>query len=87
VVRRGHEIASKGYFHRSLHQMDRAEFLDDAMRSREALERAVGRAVLGYRIAHDWFGPADLWALPVLARAGYLYDSSVRPQFGQFAGR
>jgi polysaccharide deacetylase family protein (PEP-CTERM system associated) len=78
VVRRGHEIASKGYFHRSIRQMSPGEFREDAVQSREALERASGMSVRGYRIAHGWFSEEDLWALDVLSEEGFAYDSSVR---------
>jgi polysaccharide deacetylase family protein (PEP-CTERM system associated) len=86
VVNRGHEVASKGYAHRSIDQFDREEFRDDLLRSREALERASGRTVHGYRIAHRWFGPHDLWALQVLAEEGFRYDSSLRALFWRYAG-
>ncbi len=86
VADRGHEVASKGYYHRSLQQLSKEEFRADLRRSRQALERATGRRVDGYRIAHGWFGPRDLWALDVLAEEGFAYDSSVRPLFRAFAG-
>jgi len=79
VVKRGHEIADRGYYHRSVHQMTPTEFREDLARSRAALERASQRKVLGYRVAHQWFTPADLWALDVLAEEGYAYDSSIVP--------
>ncbi len=85
VAERGHEIASKGYYHRSLSQLSESELRADLRRSKEALERASGRRVNGYRIAHGWFGPQDLWALDVLAEEGFAYDSSVRPLFRAFA--
>ena len=85
VASRGHEIASKGYFHRGIRQLDREEFRDDLVRSREALERASGTPVAGYRIAEGWFEPQDLWALDVLAEEGFLYDSSIRPIFRRYA--
>lgn len=78
VARRGHEVASKGYFHRSLAQMSRVEFEADAAQSRVAIERAIDREVVGYRIARGWFAEKDLWALDALERAGYRYDSSLR---------
>ncbi|MBR2536968.1 MAG: DUF3473 domain-containing protein [Hyphomicrobium sp.] len=78
VARRGHEVASKGYFHRSLEQMSRSEFEADALQSRIAIERATGEEVLGYRIARGWFAEKDMWALEALERAGYRYDSSLR---------
>jgi polysaccharide deacetylase family protein (PEP-CTERM system associated) len=79
VARRGHEIASKGYLHRSIAQMSPEEFREDAVRSRVALERACGHEVRGYRIARGWFTKRDLWALDILAAEGFLYDSSLRP--------
>ena len=87
VAERGHEIASKGYYHRSLQQLSESEFRSDLRRSRRALEQASGCRVDGYRIAHGWFGPQDLWALDVLAEEGFVYDSSVRPLFRAFAGK
>jgi polysaccharide deacetylase family protein (PEP-CTERM system associated) len=85
VSEHGHEIASKGYYHRSIRQMTPAEFREDLARAREALQRASGQKVLGYRVADDWFGPDDLWALDVLAAEGYDYDSSVGPILRRFA--
>ncbi len=86
VVRRGHEIASKGYFHRSIRQMSPEEFREDAVRSRKALERAGGTEVRGYRIATDWFTRRDLWALDILCQEGFSYDTSIRLLGTEFSG-
>ena len=80
IVRRGHEVASKGYHHRAIREMTPEQFREDLVRSREAIERAGGRQVLGYRIARDSFGLEDLWALDVLAQEGFAYDSSIYPR-------
>ncbi len=85
VAEAGHEVASKGYYHRSIRQMTPAEFREDLARSREALERASGTLVLGYRVAHEWLQPDDLWALDVLIEEGYAYDSSICPTLRHFA--
>lgn len=85
VADRGHEIASKGYYHRSIGQMSRSEFQEDLLRSRETLERATGRRIAGFRIGHGWFNPSDLWALDVLAENGFAYDSSIGPVFRAYA--
>jgi polysaccharide deacetylase family protein (PEP-CTERM system associated) len=85
VARRGHEIASKGYYHRSIREMTPDEFRNDLRRSREAIERASGSKVHGYRSARGWFGPADLWALDILAEEGFAYDSSICPLFRGYA--
>jgi polysaccharide deacetylase family protein (PEP-CTERM system associated) len=84
IVRRGHEVASGGYRHRTIRQMTPVEFRDDLRRSREALERAAGVRILGHRVPH-FLKPADLWALDIVAEEGYAYDSSVRPLLRHFA--
>ncbi len=84
IARRGHEVASGGYWHRTIRQMTPEEFRDDLKRSREALERATGTRILGHRVPH-FLGPQDLWALDIVAEEGYAYDSSVRPLFRRFA--
>jgi polysaccharide deacetylase family protein (PEP-CTERM system associated) len=85
VAERGHEIASKGYYHRSVLHMTPAEFKEDLARAREALQKASQTRVLGYRMADGWVGPADLWALDALAQEGYAYDSSIAPRFREYA--
>ena len=80
VARRGHEVASKGYTQRAIAEMSPEEFRDDLAQAREALEAACGQRVVGYR-APGWLGPADMWALEVLAEEGYAFDSSIKPTF------
>ncbi len=79
VTRRGHEIASRGYYHRTIRQMTPTEFREDLQRARVALERASGTRVIGYRAAHRLSATSDTWALDVLAEEGYAYDSSFMP--------
>jgi polysaccharide deacetylase family protein (PEP-CTERM system associated) len=87
VVRRGHEVASEGYFHRSIHNTSAEEFRDDVLRSRDALERVTGTPVRGYRMARGGVrSRQDLWMLDVLAQHGFAYDSSLRPLGRGFAG-
>lgn len=85
VADRGHEVASKGFYHRNIQGMTPDEFRDDLARARTALEAAAGRRVLGYRIADGWLRPDDLWVLDVLAAEGYAYDSSIAPTGRRFA--
>ena len=79
IARQGHEIANYGYAHRDVRQMTREEFRDDARRSRDLLEIASGRRVVGFRIPQGLRSAEDLWVLDVLAEEGYAYDSSVMP--------
>jgi polysaccharide deacetylase family protein (PEP-CTERM system associated) len=87
VVRRGHEIASSGATRRSFRQLSPEEFRGELRRSRDVIERASERQVLGFRVADRLLKPADLWALEVLAQEGYAYDSSVSPSLRSFHGQ
>jgi hypothetical protein len=73
---RGHGIASHSLTHRKLSSLDRAGKLDELVRSRERLERAVERPVRGFRA--PGFG-MDPECLELIAEAGYTFDSSVFP--------
>ncbi len=85
VVCRGHEIASKGYYHRGIQRMTPDEFREDLHRSRDAIENAAGVKVQGYRVADEWFRAGDLWALDVLVEEGFAYDSSVGPLLRRYS--
>jgi polysaccharide deacetylase family protein (PEP-CTERM system associated) len=85
IVARGHEVASKGYYHRSIEDMTPEEFREDLRRSRTAIENAAGTKVLGYRVARGHLGLEDLWALDILAEEGFTYDSSFYPRWRSVA--
>jgi len=78
----GHEVANHGHDHRPVHAMTPAAFRDDLKRSRTPIEQAAGCAVLGYRAPDFSIARNALWALVVLAEAGYRYDSSLFPFSG-----
>jgi polysaccharide deacetylase family protein (PEP-CTERM system associated) len=86
IAARGHEVATKGYYHRTIQEMTPGEFREDLQRSREAIERASGIRVVGHRIARGHLGCEDLWALDVLADEGFVYDSSFYPRLRSTAG-
>jgi len=83
IVRRihasGHEIASHGYSHRMITKQTPEEFRQETLRSKAILEDITGMEVLGYRAATYSITEDTLWALDVLAAAGFRYDSSIFP--------
>jgi polysaccharide deacetylase family protein (PEP-CTERM system associated) len=79
IVKAGHEIGSHGHLHRRVYELTPESFAQDLDASRAALVAAGVPSVLGYR-APEWsINGRSLWALDVLARAGFQYDSSVAP--------
>lgn len=83
---RGHEVASHGFSHRRIYLQSPAEFLEETRRAKALLEDAVGKPVLGYRAAEFSITRRSLWALDLLAEAGFVYDSSIFPIDGQRYG-
>ena len=79
IVAQGHELASHGYGHERVSDLDDAAFFADIDRARKLLEDLGGVAVQGYRAPSFSIGSANLWAFDTLARAGYSYSSSIYP--------
>lgn len=79
IVAGGHELASHGYGHQRASDLSQDEFSDDVGRAKKLLEDISGQAVSGYRAPSFSIGAGNLWALDVLAQAGYRYSSSIYP--------
>jgi polysaccharide deacetylase family protein (PEP-CTERM system associated) len=79
IVSRGHEVASRGYYHRSLKNLTNDEFREDLRRTNRAIEDAGGRKVLGYRAAEKLSFENNEWVFEVLAEEGFAYDASFVP--------
>ena len=79
IRKRGHEIATHGYYHRRVFEMTANEFEDDVNASLTALSDITQERVLGFR-APEWSIRKETpWALGVLRKLGILYDSSMVP--------
>ena len=83
VVRRvrdaGHEIASHGWSHRRVYELDAGAFDEELARANAALQAAGAPIPIGFR-APEWsINDRSQWALAILARRGFLYDSSMAP--------
>lgn len=76
----GHEVACKGYQHAPLSQHTRESFRASALRSKQGVERALGRRCLGFRLAEGDLSESELWALEELSALGFVYDSSAYPR-------
>ena len=70
----GHEVAAHGYRHEKLPSLTRNQEEDILKRSRETLERTIGRDICGYRA--PWF-EHNPWTPELLTDHGFLYDASL----------
>lgn len=75
----GHEIASHGWGHRRVTELDPGRFRMSVRRSKQILEDVSGQEVLGYRAPNFSIVPGCEWALDILLEEGYRYDSSIYP--------
>ena len=79
IVRAGHELASHGYDHKRVTELDKKAFAEDVSRTKNILEDLSGVAVLGYRAPSYSINRSNLWALDTLAETGHKYSSSIYP--------
>lgn len=79
IVSRGHEVASRGFYHRSVKNLTDEEFREDLRRTNRVLEDAAGQKIIGYRAAEKLSYEKDQWIFDVLADEGFVYDASFLP--------
>ena len=79
IVAAGHEVASHGHLHRPVYDLDPDAFADDLDLSISALRAAGVRSVAGYRAPQRSINDRSMWALDVLSRKGFRFDSSLAP--------
>lgn len=79
IAAAGHEVGSHGYLHLRATERPLDEFARDLQRSRDLLEDLLGEPVRGFR-APEWsLRCLASPHLPLVAEAGFLYDSSLAP--------
>jgi polysaccharide deacetylase family protein (PEP-CTERM system associated) len=88
IKRRGHEVASHGYYHKLCKEESIEEFKIDLVKSRKLLEDIIGAPIHGYR-APGFSISTDI--LNRIEEAGYFYDSSfnsfkLNKRYGQLEG-
>jgi polysaccharide deacetylase family protein (PEP-CTERM system associated) len=79
IADRGHEVASRGFYHRSPRNLTPEEFREDLKRSNAIIEDACGQRVIGYRAAEKLSFEQSSWILDIVADEGLSYDASFLP--------
>jgi polysaccharide deacetylase family protein (PEP-CTERM system associated) len=79
IAAAGHEVASHGHIHVRACERTLKAFQSDVELSKEILEDVLGEPVVGFR-APEWsLRSLGNSRLPIVAEAGFLYDSSLNP--------
>ncbi|MBV8766247.1 MAG: DUF3473 domain-containing protein [Hyphomicrobiales bacterium] len=78
-LQHGHEVQSHGHSHRPLFAMSRAELRRELDYARKTVEDAGGVKVTMFRAQDFSIRRENLWALELVAAAGFEIDSSIFP--------
>ncbi len=79
IVKHGHEVACHGYSHQLVYNQTPEVFREETLRAKAILEDIIARPIRGYRAASYSITQRSMWALDILAEAGFDYDSSIFP--------
>lgn len=79
IANNGHEIGSHSYSHKTLHELGMKNFEDEIEKTNGILKSITGISPLGFRAPTFSIDNTNKWALEILAKHGYKYDSSVFP--------
>ena len=80
IAEAGHELASHGWSHRLVFELQPDQFADELQRTADLVERLSGQRPTGFR-APRWSlcRRRTPWAFEILMQQGYRYDSSLTP--------
>jgi polysaccharide deacetylase family protein (PEP-CTERM system associated) len=79
ISNEGHEIASHGYSHKMLYQMDKNEFENEIKKSIKILTKITHEKPRGFRAPCFSINNDTKWALDILEKYNFKYDSSIFP--------
>ena len=81
IAAAGHELGCHGWSHDLIYTLSPGRFEEETRRARGVLSDLTGIEVTAYRAAYFSITRQSFWALEVLARLGFRYDSSIFPVY------
>jgi polysaccharide deacetylase family protein (PEP-CTERM system associated) len=75
----GHEIGCHSFRHIMVNKVDKEIFQSDTEMAIQAIKKACGIAPSGYRAPSWSINASTPWAFEILAKLGFMYDSSIFP--------
>jgi len=82
ISEEGHELGVHGYHHLQFFRMSREEAYEEISSAKKLIEDISGQQVYGHRAPAFSITPETKWGLDVIAKAGFIYDSSIMPAKG-----
>ncbi|PIE63633.1 MAG: polysaccharide deacetylase [Desulfobacterales bacterium] len=81
IQKEGHEIGCHSYAHRKIYDLTPEIFEEDTRKAKNILEDITGEKIRGYRAPSYSITSKSLWALDILEKLGFEYDSSIFPTY------
>lgn len=79
IDKQGHEIACHGFSHKPLHWLTPKEFEGEIVEYRKIIYQTTQKYPKGFRAPSCSLTNTTKWALPILKKHGFIYDSSILP--------
>lgn len=79
IDERGHELASHGFSHRQLTELNPEGFLRELNLTEKIIRDITGRKIVGFRAPKFSLTKKTSWAIDILKDKNYIYDSSIFP--------
>ena len=86
IFEAGHEIASHGYSHKNLWDLNEIEFEKEIKLTNQIIKDITGSTPKGFRAPSFSLNQKTKWALDILKDNGFFYDSSLFPLKTPFYG-
>jgi peptidoglycan-N-acetylglucosamine deacetylase len=86
IATEGHEVGCHGFSHRHMEELGAQAFDIELGRATRLLESICGTRILSFRAPLFSVTKSTLWALRVVKKHGYAYDSSIFPTYHPFYG-
>lgn len=75
----GHEVSSHGYSHKALDELSKDEFEKEIQLSKNIIKNIINKEPKGFRAPNFSLNKKTGWALEILGKNGFQYDSSIHP--------
>ena len=79
IFESGHEIASHGYSHKSLIELDENKFEKEIIKTNQIIEKIINQKPVGFRAPNFSLNQKTNWAFKILEKHNFQYDSSFHP--------
>jgi len=79
IHQNGHEIASHGYSHTPLWELNKNSFEEEIKKTNALISNITNKKVKGFRAPYASLDHSTAWMLDILEKYDFLYDSSIFP--------